>query len=208
MAPSTTRRATDFKSSACGRVIEIAAQIRVNNFSMSSVDQLVDVSHGVQRAAVAPIGILFRLQIGLEDGFEHQHRRHHAPLDRGWRVFLTAAASHPAWGCIPAAREVVDRFDFSALASVRPTIALLRTLRCPRTSDCPLLLLRHWLCSRRRRTSERPSGTPCRTAHRNESQAISSLCRATPSVTSEHFLGLLGSSPIPPSSSLLAFASN
>jgi len=29
-----------------------------------------------------------------------------------------------------AAREVVDTFDFSALASVRPTIALFRTLRC------------------------------------------------------------------------------
>jgi len=32
---------------------------------MASIDQLVDPFHGVQRAAVSPIGILFRLQVGL-----------------------------------------------------------------------------------------------------------------------------------------------
>src|SRR4051812_998089 len=53
--------------------------------------------------------------------------------------------------------------------------------------------------------SERPFGTPCHTVRRNENRAISSLCRVTPPVTSEHFQGLLGSSPIPPSSSLPAF---
>ncbi len=40
-------------------------------------------------------------------------------------------------------------------------------------------------------------GTPCRTEHRSESWAIPSLCRATPSATSEHLVELLGSSPIP-----------
>src|SRR5258708_12532190 len=40
-------------------------------------------------------------------------------------------------------------------------------------------------------------GTPCRTGHRSESWAIPSLCRATPSATSEHLVELLGSSPIP-----------
>src|SRR5208283_4032900 len=40
-------------------------------------------------------------------------------------------------------------------------------------------------------------GTPCRTEHRNESWAISSLCRATPSATSDYLVELLGSSPIP-----------
>src|ERR1019366_8348486 len=59
-----------------------------------------------------------------------------------------------------------------------------------------------------RQNSERLCGTPCRTEHRSESQAISSLCRATLSVTSERLPELLGSSPIPLSSSLLAFASN
>src|SRR5689334_3373839 len=42
-------------------------------------------------------------------------------------------------------------------------------------------------------------GTPCHTPRRNENRAIPSLCRATPSATSEHYSGLLGSSPIPPS---------
>ena len=56
--------------------IEVAAEICINNFSMASVDQLMDVSYGVQCAAVLPIGVLFRLQIGLEDGFENQNCRH------------------------------------------------------------------------------------------------------------------------------------
>src|SRR6266404_7334971 len=44
---------------------------------------------------------------------------------------------------------------------------------------------------------ECPCGTPCRTEHRSENSAIPSLCRATPSATSEHLVELLGSSPIP-----------
>ncbi len=43
----------------------------------------------------------------------------------------------------------------------------------------------------------RPSGTPCRTARRTGSRALPSLLHVTLSVTSEHLLGLLGSSPIP-----------
>ena len=39
-------------------------------------------------------------------------------------------------------------------------------------------------------------------------RALPSLYRETPSATSEHFLGLIGSTPIPPSSSLLAFPFN
>ena len=34
----------------------------------------VNVSYGVQCAAVLPIGVLFRLQIGLENRLEHQYR--------------------------------------------------------------------------------------------------------------------------------------
>jgi hypothetical protein len=37
---------------------------------MASVDQLVDMFHCVQRAAVLPIGVLLRLQISLEDRLE------------------------------------------------------------------------------------------------------------------------------------------
>src|ERR1700682_291987 len=96
------------------------------------------------------------------------------------------SASHPAWVCKPSAQVAVDRFAFSPLASVRPTTVPCRTLRCSRMSGCPLLLLHHWLCSVRRHTPEHLSDTPCRTAHRNESRALPSLLRATPSATSEH----------------------
>ena len=204
IAPSTTRRATDFISSACGIAIEVAAEICVYNLPMASVDQLMDMPYGVQCAAVCPIGVLLRLQIGLEYRFEHQHCRRFHRSDPGWWAPLTAAAFHPAWGCIPAAPVAVDTFDFSVLAPVRPTTAPHRTPRCPQRSDRPLLLLRHWLCSIGRQTPEHPCGTPCRTARGNEGRAIPSLCRATPSATSEHLLGLLGSSPIPRPSSLLA----
>src|SRR5713226_7903275 len=44
---------------------------------------------------------------------------------------------------------------------------------------------------------ECPCGTPCRTEHKSENSTIPSLCRATPSATSERLMELLGSSPIP-----------
>ena len=37
---------------------KVAAEIRINNFSMASVDQLMDVSYSIQCAAVSPIGVL------------------------------------------------------------------------------------------------------------------------------------------------------
>jgi hypothetical protein len=45
--------------------IKVATEICIDDFLMASVDQLVDVSHRVQCAAVLPIGVLFWLQIGL-----------------------------------------------------------------------------------------------------------------------------------------------
>jgi hypothetical protein len=56
----------------------VARRIVVPFSSVSStgttagVEQLVDMPHGVQRAAVWPIGVLLRLQVGLENRFEHQ----------------------------------------------------------------------------------------------------------------------------------------
>src|SRR6266849_6163411 len=55
--------------------IEVAAEIRVYNLSMAGVEQLVDLPHGIQRTAVWPIGVLFRLQVGLVYRFDHQHCR-------------------------------------------------------------------------------------------------------------------------------------
>src|SRR5467141_1875789 len=112
-------------------------------------------------------------------------------------ALLTASAFRPAWVSTPAVRAAVDTFYFSALASVRPTTSSPRTLRCPQMFGRLRLLLRDSLCSIHRRIPKRLLGTPCRTEHRNESWAIPSLCRATPSATSEHLVELLGSSPIP-----------
>jgi hypothetical protein len=120
-----------------------------------------------------------------------------AQPDPGLLVSLTASASHPAWVCKPAAQVAVDRFDFSVLPPVRPATAPNHAARCPRMSDCLLLLLRHWLCSSCRHMSEHLFGTPCHTACRNDSRAIPSLLHVTLSVAPEHLLGLLGSSPIP-----------
>src|SRR6202140_1523310 len=108
-----------------------------------------------------------------------------------------AAAFRPVWGYTPAAPEGVDTFHLSVLPPVRPTIALLRTPRFPQRSGHLLRLLPDWPCSIHRQTPEHLFGTPCRTARRSGSWAIPSLCRATPSATSEHLMGLLGSSPIP-----------
>src|SRR5271155_2395063 len=146
----------------------------------------MDLPHRIQRTAVWPIGILLRLQIGLENRFEYQHRRRlcHAILDRG--APLTVSVSRLAWVYTLAVPAAVDTFYFSALASVRPTTSSLHTLRCPRRSDHLLLLLRGSLCSIRRRIPAHLLGTPCHTGHRSETWAIPSLCRATPSATSEH----------------------
>src|SRR3977135_2259236 len=49
--------------------IKVAAEIRINDLPMTRVDQPVDVLYSVQRAAVRPIGILFRRQVGPENWF-------------------------------------------------------------------------------------------------------------------------------------------
>jgi hypothetical protein len=65
--------------------IKVAAEISVNDLAMAGVEQLVDILHGIQRAAVWPIGVLLRLQVSLENRLEDQHngRLCDAILDRG-----------------------------------------------------------------------------------------------------------------------------
>src|SRR5260221_13575915 len=110
---------------------------------------------------------------------------------------LTAFSFPPAW--VPHPRRTgCGRYVllFSSCVSSSTTSSP-HTLRCPRRSGHLLLLLRHWLCNIHRRMPKRLLGTPCRTGHRSESWAIPSLCRATPSATSDHSMEFLGSSPIP-----------
>src|ERR1035437_10337589 len=56
--------------------IEITGKICIYNLSMSSVHQLMDVSYCVQCTAASPIGVLFGLEINLENGVENHNRRH------------------------------------------------------------------------------------------------------------------------------------
>src|ERR1700739_5069589 len=57
--------------------IKISGQVCIHDFYMSAVDQPVNLTDCVQRAAVTPIGVLFRLEFGLEERGGHQYRRHH-----------------------------------------------------------------------------------------------------------------------------------
>jgi hypothetical protein len=61
--------------------------------------------HRIQRAAFRPIGVLFRLQISLEDRFQYQNRRHldHAILDG--RYAQRSLLSVGFWDVYPANRQ-------------------------------------------------------------------------------------------------------
>src|SRR5664279_4231045 len=78
VCPSSIDHPTGYRLEKLGmrNTIEVTTEVCVNNFLMASIDQLVDPFHGVQRAAVLPISVLFRLQVGLEDRFEDQNCRH------------------------------------------------------------------------------------------------------------------------------------
>ena len=96
--------------------IKVAAEIRINNFSMASVDQLMNVSYCVQCAAVSPIGECSGVDLP-RDRFENQNHRHSAA---GSRIAGTPSGRcfHRLRYVITAAREEVDKFGFSALAPV------------------------------------------------------------------------------------------
>ena len=59
-----------------GKSVKVGAEIYICDFSVASVDQLMDVSYCIQCAAVFSIGVLFQLQVGLEYGLENQNCRH------------------------------------------------------------------------------------------------------------------------------------
>ena len=64
--------------------VEVPAQVAVHHLRVPLVHQPMDLLYRVQRAAPGPVGILLRLQVGLEDRSEHQHCSHlrHAVPDR------------------------------------------------------------------------------------------------------------------------------
>ena len=63
---------------------EVVREVGVYNFRVASEQRLFHLDHRLLGIAAQPVGILLRLQVGLEDRFEHQQRRrlYHAVLDR------------------------------------------------------------------------------------------------------------------------------
>src|SRR6516162_9552670 len=189
--------------------VEITGEICVDNLSMAGVDQLVDVSDCVQCAAACPIGVLLGLQVGLENWFENQHCRHfrdsifdHGNSERTLTASAELVDHHPAYRLrlISSTFQLLRQFTQPSLHSVRLDVLELLEVyaRCSIIGFAAVVGVCQYVLF----------GTSCRTASRSDSWAIPSLLRVTPSATSERLLGLLGSSPIPPSSLLLAFAFN
>jgi hypothetical protein len=56
--------------------IEVSRQVRVHHLGVSRPEQLFHLANGVQGVAFRAVGVLFRLQIGLEDRLQDQHRGH------------------------------------------------------------------------------------------------------------------------------------
>ena len=84
---------------AVGNAVEVAAQVCVHHFRVPRVHQGMDRAYGIQRTAVRSVGVLLRLQVRLENGFEDQHCRHlhHAITDR-WnaqRPFFAVRFGNP-----------------------------------------------------------------------------------------------------------------
>ena len=73
-----------FHQLGVGDAVEISAQIRVDHFGIPAPQQILHALDRVQGASVGPVGVLLRLQVGFEDGFQEQDRRHlhHAIPDR------------------------------------------------------------------------------------------------------------------------------
>ena len=64
--------------------VEIPAQVRVDHFPIARIQQPLDLLDRFQSALPRSVGVLLRLQVRLEDRFEHEHGRrlHHAVSDR------------------------------------------------------------------------------------------------------------------------------
>src|SRR5262249_30710876 len=56
--------------------LEVAGEIAVDHLGMPAPDQPLDLPHGVEGPPPRAVPVLLRLQVGLEDRLQAQHRRH------------------------------------------------------------------------------------------------------------------------------------
>src|ERR1700730_4312694 len=92
-----------------------------------------------------------------------------------------------------------SRFQYPGSCDPRMPDLGFHTPRCHRTSGHPPQPRRHWLCIWRRRSSERPRGTPCRIEDRTDTRVLPSLSHVMQSAASEHLVEFPGYPISPPS---------
>ena len=68
-------------ASAWGMLSKYPDQVRVHHLGVPRPDQPLDQANGVQGRAPRAIGVLLRLQVGLEDRLQDQHGQPSAPHD-------------------------------------------------------------------------------------------------------------------------------
>ncbi len=116
--------------------VEVTAQVRIDHFRMPRSAARRPSTTACQGTSPRPVGVLFRLQVGLEDRFQHQHRcrLHDTIPDRGdsQRPGLPSGLgyAHPSdrVRTIRLLPEFLRQFASHLHA---------RTPRCPRTSGHP-----------------------------------------------------------------------
>ena len=106
--PSLIRRDTDFINSAWGMLSKYPDKSASTTSVCPDPEQPFDVANGVQGAASRAVGVLFRLQVGLEDRLQDQHRRHlhHAIFDA--RNAQRPLLAIRLWGCTRVGPAGVD----------------------------------------------------------------------------------------------------
>ena len=141
------------------------------------------------------VGVLFGLQVGLEDRLQDQHRSHlyHAIFDARNSSGLCLLS---LWGCIraePAGTDVPFLSSSARLSNHRSRLYP----RYPQSSGRRPPVRDRWHGSERRRNPGHHGGRSCRTARRSDSRASSSFRRATSSATSQPSSEVLGSCQSP-----------
>src|SRR3954470_16444373 len=116
--------------------IEVTGKVAVDHLGMSAPDQPFDLLHSVEGAPSRAIPVLLRLQVGLEDRLQDQHRRHlrHPVHDARNAPSTLPPPLHPLRGSspspIPITRSVDRRSKSSSSAEGSIPIPSSDSLTC------------------------------------------------------------------------------
>ena len=169
---------------------------------MTAPHQPVHRAYCVVRTAPGSVRVLLRLQVGLEDRLQHQHRRRlHHPVtyrrdSQGPLPSVRLLQPHPAHrgGSIALVPELLHQLP-------KPRLPAPRLNRLERLAVHPrwwsLLHRSHGIAHRH--GPRCPLGTPCRRARRTETRVLPSLSHAAPFAASRPSAVFAVSSTIPAS---------